>query len=162
LLGLPFAAIDLLLVFAFYARQDTVTPALVGIVTLGAYMITAIVLLPHIGFLSLMVADSVKHALHSMISGWILWRRVGGLRDHSLFSTILHATFAATIMGIGAYGALLALEHLISSGTIFGELIHVVGAGMTGAVIYIMLGNLLGLRELRWMTIFVQQRLRRA
>ena len=30
LIGLPFAAIDLLLVYAFYAQQDTLTPALVG------------------------------------------------------------------------------------------------------------------------------------
>lgn len=162
LLGLPFAAIDLLLVFAFYARQDTITPAVIGIVTLGAYMITAIVLLPHIGFLSLMVADSVKHALHSMISGWILWKRVGGLKDHSLFTTIHSATFAAFITGFSAYGVLIGLENVISSGTIFGELIHVVGAGLVGGIVYIMLGNWLELRELRWMTNFVRQRLRRA
>ncbi|MFN8564032.1 MAG: murein biosynthesis integral membrane protein MurJ [Anaerolineae bacterium] len=34
LIGLPFAAIDLLLVYAFYARQDTLTPALIGLVSL--------------------------------------------------------------------------------------------------------------------------------
>ncbi|HRF96654.1 MAG TPA: lipid II flippase MurJ, partial [Aggregatilineales bacterium] len=30
LAGLPFAAVDLLLVYAFYARQDTLTPAIIG------------------------------------------------------------------------------------------------------------------------------------
>ena len=41
LLGLPFAAVDLLLVFAFYARQNTLTPALIGLVSLVAYMVVA-------------------------------------------------------------------------------------------------------------------------
>ena len=45
LIGLPFAALDLLLVYAFYARKDTLTPALVGIVSLVCYLAVALLLI---------------------------------------------------------------------------------------------------------------------
>jgi putative peptidoglycan lipid II flippase len=57
LIGLPFAALDLLLVYAFYARQDTLTPALIGLVSLVCYMLVAVALLPQFGLFSLMIAD---------------------------------------------------------------------------------------------------------
>ena len=77
LIGLPFASIDLLLVFAFYARQNTLTPAIIGLLSLVAYMVTAIFLLPYYSFFALMIADSVKHLIHAGVSGWLLTRRMG-------------------------------------------------------------------------------------
>ena len=87
LLGLPFAAIDLLLVFAFYARQNTLTPALIGLVSLAAYMVVAIVLLPWYSFFALMIADSVKHLVHTGVSAWLLGRGIGGFSKQRLIST---------------------------------------------------------------------------
>ncbi len=162
LIGLPFATIDLLLVFAFYARQDTITPAIIGVVTLVVYMATALILLPHYGFLSLMIADSVKHLLHSGISGWILWRRIGGLPQQSLLSTTLRTLLAAAIMGACTLAALLGLEQLMSSATLIGELVHVAGAGAVGLLVFLAVGYWLQLQELRWMVGFVQKRLGRA
>jgi putative peptidoglycan lipid II flippase len=42
LIGLPFAAIDQPLIFAFYARQNTLTPALVGLLGVGFYLVAAL------------------------------------------------------------------------------------------------------------------------
>ncbi len=42
ILGLVFAALDQPLIFAFYARKDTWTPALVGIGTVVFYVIIAL------------------------------------------------------------------------------------------------------------------------
>ncbi|MEO1165953.1 MAG: murein biosynthesis integral membrane protein MurJ, partial [Chloroflexota bacterium] len=39
LIGLPFAAIDLLLVYAFYARKDTFTPAMIGVFSHIVYIV---------------------------------------------------------------------------------------------------------------------------
>ena len=69
----------LLLVYAFYARQNTLTPAVVGLFSLAAYMGIALILMPHFGLLSLMIADSVKHIIHATISGFLLQRHIGGL-----------------------------------------------------------------------------------
>ncbi|MCP5100451.1 MAG: murein biosynthesis integral membrane protein MurJ, partial [Chloroflexi bacterium] len=67
LFGLPFAAIDQMLVFASYARKDTWRPAIAGIISIVIYTFTAWALLGKLGLLSLMVADAVKHFVHTLI-----------------------------------------------------------------------------------------------
>src|SRR5690606_21601993 len=57
LFGLPFAAVDQMLVFASYARKDTLRPALVGVVSIVVYVLVAALLLEPYGLLSLMIAD---------------------------------------------------------------------------------------------------------
>lgn len=158
LIGLPFATIDLLLVFAFYARQDTTTPAIIGLVTLVAYMATALILLPYYGFWSLMIADSVKHALHSGISGWLLWRRVGGLRQQDLLSTTLRTLVASGLMGVCAWGGWYGLEQAIPTPALWGELIRVVGACSIGLLVFFASGYWLKLQELQWVVGFMKQR----
>ena len=78
LIGLPFAALDMMLVFASYARKDTWRPALVGVISIVIYTIIALLLLEPLGLLSLMVADSIKHIIHTLIMLWLLQRHLGG------------------------------------------------------------------------------------
>src|SRR5262249_39964282 len=42
---LPFVAIDQLLIYAFYARRNTLTPMLVGVVGVGIYLASALTLI---------------------------------------------------------------------------------------------------------------------
>jgi len=159
LFGLPFAAVDLLLVFAFYARQDTVMPALVGVISLGAYMAVALGLMPRYGLFSLMIADSVKHMLHAGISGWLLGRQTGGLHGQRLVPTVLKAGVAALAMGLMVYIGERAVAALIPPASLVGELILVGGAGMIGAVTFLALAALLRVEELSWLWGIVRERL---
>ncbi len=161
LIGLPFATIDLLLVFAFYARQDTLTPALIGLVTLIAYMITALVLVPSVGFLSLMIADSVKHILHSSISAWVLWRRIGNMNGQRLLGTGLRAVLAAAIMGACTYAAMVFLQSQFTASNLITEIIHVGGSGLVGMVVFAAVGYALRLQELQWFFGFLRRKLAR-
>lgn len=156
LLGLPFAAVDLLLVYAFYAQQDTLTPALVGLVSLGAYMVVAIVLLPWYSFFALMIADSVKHMIHTAISARLLWHKLDGYGRQHLMRTVARATFAAAIMGGMALGISLVLERVLP-GSLIGFALTVGAAGGAGVVVYSLLATRLGLEE--WS--FVRRLLRR-
>ncbi|MBZ0317775.1 MAG: murein biosynthesis integral membrane protein MurJ [Anaerolineae bacterium] len=161
LIGLPFAAIDLLLVFAFYAQQDTLTPALIGLVSLIAYMVTALLLLDHYSFYSLMIADSVKHMVHTSISWWLLRRRIKGLHGQHLFRTTSRALVAAGIMALCSFVVFWGMEKIIGSGTVFHELLLVVGPGTVGILVFIAVGYLGGLQELRWFMQFAGRRLKR-
>jgi putative peptidoglycan lipid II flippase len=87
-LGIPFAAVDLLLIFAFYARKDSLTPALVGIFSLACYIGITLLLEPYFGFVSLMIADSAKHLIHMVVSLVLLRRRTGGMGDQRLPLTL--------------------------------------------------------------------------
>jgi len=50
--------------YAFYAQQDTLTPALVGILSVGVYLAVALTLIQPLGMLGLVLADSTKHLSH--------------------------------------------------------------------------------------------------
>jgi len=143
LLGLPFAAIDLLLVFAFYARQNTLTPAVIGLVTLTpaviglvsliAYMVVALYLLPWYSFFALMIADSVKHVVHTGISAYLLGRGMGGYSGQRLRRTAGRTALAAAGMGALTYGALVMLSAGLPENAV-GRAIIVCGAGGIGVV----------------------------
>lgn len=149
LLGLPFAALDLLLVFAFYARQDTVTPALIGVGTILAYLLLAAGLLPTWGLFGLMIADSFKHLLHTLISALILGRRIAGWGRLGIPRTVGVVALASAAMGLAAYGSLRVVEVLLPSGGALSEVLAVAVPGLLGASLYVGLAALFGLSELR-------------
>ncbi|MCC6799328.1 MAG: murein biosynthesis integral membrane protein MurJ [Anaerolineae bacterium] len=157
LLGLPFAAVDLLLVYAFYAQQNTLVPALVGVISLAAYMAIAIGLLPWYSFFALMIADSVKHVVHSGVSAWLLYRGLGGYGDQRLVRTAARAALAAAGMGVLTYAAAAGLGEVLPRNAL-GHLFVVVGAGGVGLAVYSALASWLGLDEWRWIRGLLRER----
>jgi putative peptidoglycan lipid II flippase len=161
LIGLPFAAIDLLLVYAFYARQDTLTPALVGLFSLAVYMIVAIVLKPTYGLFSLMIADSVKHLTHASISAYLLHRRLQGFGDQRLRLTAAKSIVAVAGMGLVAWIVLPIIKNAVGTAGTLQELIVVVVAAGISAGVLIVLVMALKIEEWRWIVGMVGQRLGR-
>lgn len=158
LIGLPFAAVDLLLVFAFYARQNTLTPAAIGLVSLVAYMIVAIYLLPWYSFFGLMVADSVKFLIHTALSAWLLGRGLGGYGRQRLMRTIARTSLAAAGMGLLTVIAMTGLDAALPTHGTIGQAILVAGAGGVGLVSFALLASWLGLDEWRWLWLVVRER----
>jgi len=159
LLGLPFAAVDLLLVFAFYARQNTLTPALVGLISLVAYMVVALGLLPWYSFFALMIADSVKHLIHTGVSAYLLGRGMGGYQGQRLGATIGRAALAAAGMGALTWVALALLSAGLPD-NVLGRAILVVVAGGIGVVAFGAFASWLRLDEWRWLGDLLRRRLR--
>ena len=83
-IGMLFAAVDFPLNFAFYARNNTLLPALVGVVSVGVYIAVALILVQPLGYLGLVWADTAKQAAHLIIMVLLLWRVVGRLGAHTL------------------------------------------------------------------------------
>ncbi|PJF22083.1 MAG: murein biosynthesis integral membrane protein MurJ [Phototrophicales bacterium] len=150
LFGLPFAALDLLLIYAFYARQDTLTPALVGLFSLVVYMLVALVLVSRYGLLSLMIADSVKHITHAAISGYLLHRRLGGFGDQRLMKTSIKTGVAVIAMGGVAFGLLQLAQQTIGIQGVVREGIAVIGIGGISGIVFIVLVIVLRVDEWHW------------
>ncbi len=158
--GLPFAALDLLLVYAFYARQDTLTPALVGALSLLVYILIAIALFPVLGLFSLMIADSVKHIIHATLCGIILARRVEGLGQQRFWLTLGKSGLASLVTGLVVWLLLPTLAQLTGTGNTLAELLLVLIAGGLSALSFALMAWALRLHELRWLWGLVTQRLR--
>ena len=135
LIGMPFAAADQMLVFASYARKDTWRPALVGFISIIIYSLTALILLQPLGLLSLMVADAVKHVVHTMIMLWILRRQLGGLAGNPVLRSSAKSLLAAVLTGLAAFGAARLVGDLAAA-PVVAQLAPVVVGGLAGIVAY--------------------------
>lgn len=136
LFGMPFAAADQMLVFASYARKDTWRPALVGVISIIIYSLTALALLAPLGLLSLMVADAVKHVVHATIMTWVLRRQIGGLAGYGVIGSAARSLIAALLTGLAAFVAAQATSGLWLSATLPARLAPVLVGGLVGALVY--------------------------
>ena len=159
LIGLPFAALDLLLVYAFYAQKDTLTPALVGVVSLVCYLATALLLFERFGLFSLMIADSVKHIAHSSISALLLWRRLGGFGRQRLARTGAKAAGASLIMAGVAFVTLPWLSQWIGAASVAREIGLVGVCALLYGGVFLLAARALKIHELSWLWKLLRERL---
>jgi putative peptidoglycan lipid II flippase len=130
LLGLIFAALDQPLIFAFYARKSTWTPALVGVGT--TLFFTALVFsLSSLGWLTLenlILANSLKFTAHALLMFFLFNRSAGTLVADAVKRTTVTAALASLVIippalllvqvvrRIGPEGFMGVLSQLIFSG----------------------------------------------
>ena len=160
LVGLIFAAIDWPLNYAFYARQDTLTPALVGILSVGVYLAVALTLIQPLGMLGLVLADSTKHFSHAVTMLILTSRRIGRLTDLRLGQTAGKALLAAAVMAASIAVTYTSIGRLWSAGGLLGALIVVVIPAGVGVLVYLVLASLLRMEEIGQLRRQVQARLR--
>lgn len=145
--GLGFAAVDQLLIFAFYARNDTITPVLVGLLSIAGYGIAAALSLGvfHLGYKGLALADSVKQVTHAVTLFILLWRWQGSMAGFGVGKTALKIVVAA----LGSAAICVAALHFEAAGRHgLHLLIYVVVACMAGLVGYFGILSLLRAEEL--------------
>ncbi len=146
LLGLAFAAIDQMLVFASYARQDTWRPAVAGVIAIAVYTAVAVLLLNALGLYSLMIADAVKHIVHTVIMFWFLQRRLGGLQGYGIMRLAVKTIIAAAATGVLALAGAQLAATVLPGG--FGGRLTVVAVGsLIGVAVYMGLAWLLDIQE---------------
>ncbi|MCA9875868.1 MAG: hypothetical protein KC441_19485, partial [Anaerolineales bacterium] len=136
LLGLPFAAIDQMLVFASYARKDTLRPALVGVVAIVVYLGTAVLLIGPLGLYSLMIADAVKHIVHTLIMSWLLNRSLQGLRGYGIATAAVKSLGAAVVTGLAAFGVMELLLPILPLDSLLNRIILVLAGALAGLLGY--------------------------
>ncbi|MBM4466578.1 MAG: murein biosynthesis integral membrane protein MurJ [Chloroflexi bacterium] len=149
LLGLTFAAIDLPLVFAFYARKDTLTPALVGVLGVVVYLIVALSLIRPLGMIGLILANSTQLTIHALTMLALIQRRLGGLGGHGIMALACKTLSASLVMGGVTYLVLSGLQGVLDVNTLVGKLAVVGGAGGVGVVTYLGMIALLRVEEAR-------------
>ena len=149
LFGLPFAAVDQMLIFASYARKDTLRPALVGVASIVVYVAVAVTLLRPLGLLSLMVADAVKHVTHTLLMTRVLQSQIGGLRGEGISRSAAKSILAALATGLAAYGVADLVGAYAPGAGLLWQLAVVLAAGLAGLVTFATMVRLLKISEAR-------------
>ena len=134
LIGMIFAAVDFPLNYAFYARQNTWLPALVGVVSVGIYIAVALRLVEPLGYLGLVWADTAKQAGHMLIMVFLLWRAVGPLRGGTVVG-FLQVVLAAAGLALVVWPLSGWVSGLAPAG-LFGNLLWVGLTVTAGLLVY--------------------------
>ena len=158
LFGLPFAAIDRMLVYASYARKDTWRPALAGILSIAIYTVTAVLLLKPLGLYSLMVADAVKQMVHTFMMIYVLNGQIGSMRGHQIKTTILKSTTAAAVSGAAAYAAAHLTGQLRPVDDFLTRFLVVAAGGAAGFAVYLAMALWLDIPEVKSLAGLVRQK----
>lgn len=163
LLGTPFAAIDLLLVFAFYAQKDTLTPVIVGIVCVLIYVATAptLAFVLGLGMFGLVIGNSIQLTSHAIIMLVLLHRRVGSLAREKLGSTIVKVGLSSAVMGVWVYLAMAAMQLLLPGHGLIARAIGLGVSGLGGVAVYGLCAVHLGVDEARMLLTMFSRRARR-
>ncbi len=145
LIGMLFAAIDFPLNYAFYARHNTLLPALVGVASVAVYVVVAFTLLDRLSYLGLVWADSAKQASHALLMVFLLYWRVGRLRAR-VGQGLLQMGLAALLMA-----AVIALAQRWIGGTwpigAVGNVLYLALVGGAGMVCYLAILRSMGIPE---------------
>lgn len=162
LLGTTFAAVDLPLVYAFYARQNTLTPALVGVLGVGLYLAAALIpaLFRVLRMTDLVLANSVQLTGHALVMLWLI-HRLGSLRGRGLGPTALKVLAASLVMGGLAFASARWLAARFPGQVLLHEVLVVGGAGLVGLAVYGALVMLLRIEEVGMLVALLRRRLRR-
>jgi putative peptidoglycan lipid II flippase len=151
--GLPAAAIDQMLLFAFYAHKRTLAPNLVQGAAVGLYALTAFGLLAlNLGVGALILGNSAQWVGHMLLL-LVLSRGLVSLRGVRLGEALLKSLAACAVM----VGAIVLLARWLPG----GPLVQLALAGGVGAVLYFGTGLLLRIEALDFFVAALQRRLRR-
>lgn len=142
---LPFIGVDQLLIFAFYARRNTITPMLAGVFGVCVYVAAAFILIGPLDILGLALANTIQIGLHALLLLGLLLRSIGMFSARKITATILKVLVASTGMAVGT----VLIRNWISSSTVSfsARLLEVVLPLVAAVVIYGLLVYVLRVEE---------------
>ncbi len=148
---LPFIVVDQLVMFAFYARKNTMVPVIVGFVCYGFYALVAFPFYRTIGAPALAFANTAQNSMHGLILIALFYRYFGSLGLRASLPGILKMVIAAGVMAIVVWSTqvLLSGHPLFSLRTLRGQILTIVITGIAAIAVYIGGISLLRVEESR-------------
>ena len=159
----PFSTFQLLL-RAFYARQDSRTPALVASVLaatniVGGYALATILPIGHRG-VALATAFAISYIVGAAILIVLLRRQIGGLDGSRVLRLVARTTVAAGLAALIAGGLASLLRSAAGTGPA-ASLAQVVVGGGVGIVVYVLAASRMRVTELTSLIDMVRARIAR-
>lgn len=143
---LPFTALDQLLIVAFYARKDTRTPVLVGVVTVLLYLGSALLLIGPLGVTGLALANAIQNSAHGLILFGLLQASLGSLMTPALAGYLARVIGACAAMALAVIGLHRLLGPMATQAELLLGLLCLTTLAL---VVYVAVATLLRLPEPR-------------
>ena len=145
---LPFVAVDQLLVVALYARKNTLTPMLVGVLGVGVYLVVGLSLLGPMRAAGLALANTLQNSVHSLVLLALLAREVEGLCGRQLWGQLGRIALPAALTGIVLAAIAGPAAIVFDLASPWGQLAYLLAATCLGGAVYLLAARALGSEEL--------------
>jgi len=146
-LGLVPFSFYLLLLRAFYSRQDARTPTLVNVLVNVVYVIFSLALFPAFRVQGLAFAHSLCYVTGAVLAGVLLSRRIGGLGAGRTFAALGRAAAASIVAALAMLAALQGVNALMGpSGA--RALVQLVAGVIAGGAAFLAAAKALRIEEL--------------
>jgi putative peptidoglycan lipid II flippase len=157
---LSFSTFQLML-RAFYAMQDTRTPALINVVAVTLNTGVNLVYYHFLGVKGLALGHATAYTFAAGVSMVVLSRRLRGLEWSRLASGLGRIVVAAALTGAGAFLVARILGSAVGTATFGQQLLQVGAAVAAGVAIFIAAATALRLEEFGLLKRFIRDRVRR-
>jgi putative peptidoglycan lipid II flippase len=159
---LPFSLFQLML-RAFYAMQDTRTPALINFAAVGANIVANLlfVLVLDLGVQGLALGYAVGYAVAAAASIVIVRRRTGRLETRRTLATVARVTAAAAVAAIAARLVADAIGRSLGTAAAPQQAVQVFGAVLVGMLVFGISALILRIEEVDTVRRTVTARFRR-
>ncbi len=136
-----------LLTRAFYAMHNTVTPVVIGLVTIALNVAVTYYFTHRLGIAGMALAYSVTNIFNLVLLIAELHRKLGNIHDEYLIINSLKIVISSVIAGAGAFVTLYMVGPWVNMHTYGGILIQAAAAGLIGIGVYLAFGWAMGLSE---------------
>jgi putative peptidoglycan lipid II flippase len=150
----------LMLPRAFYALQNTRTPVIVSFISVSVSIFLNWLFLTYtkLGVRGFGLSFTIMGLLNMLLLMLILRRKIGGMRGHSIFKSLLKSGIASIVMGAGIWLFIKLLGPFHLSGHLLAAAQIVIGITI-GGIIYLLLAWLLKMEELDMLLRQIKKRL---
>ena len=158
---IPFVGIDQLMIFAFYARKNTITPMLVGVLGVGIYVAGAYILIPRLNIFGLALANTIQNTAHAAILLALLLLSIGKLDRRGLSLAIVKIGLAGAVMAGGAVLLLSLMSAKAAAGGFAAHALLALLPLLLGAGLYVGTATLLKSQEIELLLGLLRRRMTR-
>ena len=143
----PFSAFQLLL-RAFYAMQDTRTPAIVNVVSNAVNVLADIVFFRYLKVEGLALGHAVAYTCATLVAGYILIRRLGGLEWSRLGRGLGEILLGGLATGAAALAVSRGVAEVLDTARLGPQLLQVGGGVAAGVLAFVAVARAFGMPEL--------------
>jgi putative peptidoglycan lipid II flippase len=122
---------------AFYAMQDTRTPAMINLFAVGVNIAANLALFPAFGVRGLAVGHAVAYTFAAVAALLLLRRRLGGLEGRDLGKGMIRIVVAAALTGAAAWGGARLISEAFGADTFFEQMAEVGVGVLAGLIIFV-------------------------
>jgi len=158
---IPFVGIDQLMIFAFYARKNTITPMLVGVLGVGIYVVSGYLLIPRLHVFGLALANTIQNSAHAVILLALLLLSIGKLDRRGLSLAVVKIGLAGAAMAGGAALLLYFMSARVGAGGFAAHALLSLPPLLLGAGLYFATAALLKSQEIELLLGLLRRRVAR-